>query len=177
MVPHGDQVRIEFHVPARGLIGIRSMLLNATCGEGTLSHQFLEYGSWRGSVPQRGTGVQVAMDTGRTTAYAIEALESRGQLFVGTGAEVYTGQIVGEHRRPEDLDVNVCKKRQLTNMRAASADRKVVLAAPRNFGVEEALAYIADDELVEITPNCLRLRKRQLDAKVRRREAKNLAGE
>ncbi len=172
LVPHGDQVRLEFLIPARGLIGIRPLLLNATCGEGNLSHQFREYGTWRGPLPGRGTGVQVAMDTGRTTGYAIEALESRGQLFVATGVEVYCGQIVGAHRRPEDLDVNVCKKRALTNMRAASADRKVVLAAPRNFGVEEALVYITDDELVEITPKSVRLRKRQLNAKLRRRDAK-----
>jgi GTP-binding protein len=172
MQPHGDQVRIEFEVPARGLIGVRPVLLNATCGEATLSHRFKDYGRWRGVVPGRSTGAQVVKETGRVTAYAIESLESRGQLFVSPGDEVYTGQVCGENRRSDDLDVNICKKRALTNMRAASADRKVVLAAPRLFGVEEALAYIAEDEYVEITPKSLRLRKKELDSKVRRRAAK-----
>ena len=172
VAPRGDQVRLEFHIPARGLIGIRSLLLNATQGEATLSHQFLEYGHYRGSMPKRKTGVQIAMDTGKATAYAVESLESRGQLFVEPGAEVYGGMIVGEHRRPEDLDVNVCRKKAATNIRAAAAERKVVLAKPREFGVEEALAYISGDELVEVTPTMVRLRKAELDPKARKRAAK-----
>jgi len=170
--PRGDQQRLEFTIPARGLIGLRPLLLTATGGEATLHRQFREYGAWRGPLPSRSTGVQVSMESGRVTAYAIEGLESRGQLFVSPADEVYAGQIVGEHRRPEDIDVNVCRKRQVTNMRSATAERKVVLAAPRGFGVEEALAYIQEDELVEVTPSSLRLRKRQLDAKARRRVAK-----
>ncbi|MBL4846914.1 MAG: translational GTPase TypA [Planctomycetes bacterium] len=172
MTPRGDQVRVEFVIPARGLIGIRTPLLNATQGEAVLSHQFREYGPWRGPMPRRKTGVQIAMERGRVTAHAIEALESRGQLFVSPGAEVYAGMIVGDHRRPDDLEVNICKKRQLTNMRAASADRKVVLAAPRTFGIEEALAYLAEDELLEVTPKSIRLRKYELNATVRRRAVK-----
>lgn len=175
VAPRGDQVRLTFLIPARALIGVRTLLLNATSGEATLSHQFREYGPWRGSMPERTTGVQIAKERGRVTAYAIEALESRGQLFVSPGDEVYMGQIVGENRRPDDLEVNVCRKRALTNMRAAAADRKVVLAAPRTFGVEEALAYIAGDELVEVTPNSLRLRKQLLDAKARKRLSKSQA--
>ena len=112
------------------------------------------------------------MDTGKATAYAVESLESRGQLFVEPGAEVYGGMIVGEHRRPEDLDVNVCRKKAATNIRAAAAERKVVLAKPREFGVEEALAYISGDELVEVTPTMVRLRKAELDPKARKRAAK-----
>jgi GTP-binding protein len=172
MLPRGDQLRLEFEIPARGLIGIRTNLLNATQGEATLSHQFKGYGPWRGSMPRRKTGVQVAMERGRVTAYAIESLELRGKLFVEPGAEVYAGQVVGEHRRSEDIDVNVCRKRAATNMRAAAADRKVVLAASRSFGVEEALAYITDDELVEVTPKSVRLRKSHLDVHVRKRLAK-----
>ncbi|RMG11454.1 MAG: translational GTPase TypA [Planctomycetota bacterium] len=172
LTPRGDQVRLEFEIPARGLIGIRSPLLNATGGEATLSHEFLRYDAWRGPLPGRNTGVQVAMEQGKTTAYAVESLEARGQLFVSPGEEVYAGQIVGEHRRPEDIEVNVCRRRQVTNMRSATAERKVVLAAPRSFGVEEALAYLADDELLEVTPRSLRLRKRLLDAKARKRAAK-----
>ena len=169
MTPRGDQVRVEFVVPARGLIGVRPLLLNATCGEAVLSHQFREYGTWRGPLPQRQTGVQIAMDEGRVTAYAVEALESRGQLFVSPGDEVYAGTVVGEHRRPEDLEVNICRKRAVTNMRSATSERKVVLATPRTFGVEEAIAYISDDELVEVTPKSVRLRKALLDAKARKR--------
>jgi GTP-binding protein len=172
ITPRGDQSRVELTIPARGLIGIRNSLLNVTNGEANLSHQFLEYGAWRGALPERKTGVLVAMETGKVTAYAIEALESRGQLFVSPGEEVYVGQIVGEHRRPEDLDVNASRKRQTTNMRSATAERKVVLAAPRSFGVEDALAYIAADELVEVTPKSIRLRKRLLNAKARKRAAK-----
>ncbi|MGE0710576.1 MAG: translational GTPase TypA [Planctomycetota bacterium] len=171
----GDQVRLEFVIPARGLIGIRATLLNATQGEAVLSHQFREYGPWRGSMPKRKTGTQVAMDQGRVTAYAVELLESRGQLFVEPGDEVYVGQVVGEHRRPEDLDVNITRKRAVTNMRSATAERKTVLSAPRRFGVEDALAYIASDELVEVTPGHVRLRKVQLDAKARKRLAKSEA--
>ncbi len=173
MQPRGDQVRLEFLIPARGLIGVRAILLNATAGEAVLNHQFREYGPWRGPMPERGTGVQIAMDQGKVTSYAIEGLESRGQLFVTPGEDVYAGQVVGEHRRPEDLDVNACRRKGLTNFRAASADRKTVLAAPRTFGVEEALAYIADDEYVEITPQSVRLRKRLLDSKARKRASKN----
>ena len=172
MTPRGDQVRVEFVIPARGLIGIRTLLMNVTQGEATLSHQFREYGTWRGPMPRRKTGVQIAMERGRVTGHAIEALETRGQLFVSPGDEVYSGMIVGEHRRPDDLEVNICKKRQLTNMRAASADRKVVLAAPRSFGIEDALAYLAKDELLEVTPKNLRLRKAELNAVVRRRALK-----
>lgn len=160
-------------IPSRGLIGIRSLLLNATAGEANLAHQLREYGPWRGEMPSRGTGVQIAMDSGRVTAYAIEALESRGQLFVSPGEEVYGGQVVGEHRRPDDLEVNACRKKGLTNMRAAAAEKKVVLAAPRTFGVEDALAYIADDELVEVTPQSVRLRKALLDPKARKRASKS----
>jgi len=170
--PHGDQVRLEFDVPSRGLIGIRAPLLNATAGEATIHHQLREYGPLRGSIPERATGVQVAMGTGRVTSYAVELLESRGQLFVEPSEEVYAGQVVGEHRRPEDLEVNICRKRGLTNIRSATAERKTVLAAPRAFGVEEALAYIASDELVELTPSHVRLRKRLLDPKARKRVAK-----
>lgn len=177
MTPRGDQVRVEFVIPARGLIGIRTLLMNVTQGEATLSHQFREYGPWRGPMPRRKTGVQIAMERGRVTGHAIEALESRGQLFVSPGDEVYSGMIVGEHRRPEDLEVNICKKRQLTNMRAASADKKVVLAAPRQFGIEDALAYLADDELLEVTPKNLRLRKAELNATVRRRALKKAKAE
>ena len=170
MTPRGDQTRVEFVIPSRGLIGIRARLMNATCGEAAIHHQLKEYGPYRGPMPARPTGVQISMETGKVTAYAVEGLESRGQLFVEPGDEVYVGMVVGEHRRPEDLEVNVCRKKGLTNIRSATADRKTVLASARSFGVEEALAYIEDDELLEVTPSRLRLRKRLLDAKARKRD-------
>ena len=172
MTPRGDQVRVEFVIPARGLIGIRNMLMNVTQGEANLSHQFREYGEWRGPMPRRKTGVQISMDRGKVTSYAVESLESRGTLFVAPGDDVYAGMVVGEHRRGEDLEVNICRKRQVTNMRASSADRKVVLAAPRTYGVEDALAYLAGDELLEVTPLNLRMRKAELSPVARRRAVK-----
>ena len=173
MTSRGETVRVEMVVPSRGLIGVRASLLNATQGEAVLHHQLKEYGPWRGSIPERGSGVLVNMETGRVTSYAVEAIEARGQLFVEPGDEVYAGQVVGENRRDEDIDVNATRKRHVTNVRSATAERKVVLAAARKFGVEEALAYIADDELVEVTPHFLRMRKRVLDQKTRRRTARD----
>ena len=169
MSSRGEQVRVELSVPSRGLIGVRASLLNATQGEAVIHHQLREYGAWRGPIPDRSAGVLVNMETGRVTSYAVEGLEPRGQLFVEPGDEVYVGQVVGEHRRPEDIDVNATRKRHVTNVRSATAERKVVLAAARKFGVEEAMAYIAQDELVEVTPRFLRMRKKVLDSKTRRR--------
>ncbi|MCO5172369.1 MAG: translational GTPase TypA [Planctomycetes bacterium] len=174
MNARGDQVRLEFVIPSRGLIGIRSTILNVTRGEAQMTHQLREYGPWRGPIPERAAGVQVSMETGRVTAYAIEALEARGQLFVEPGDEAYVGQIVGEHNKGDDIEVNICRTRALTNIRSATAERKVVLQTARKFGVEEALAYIADDELVEMTPNHIRLRKRLLDPVARKRLARAL---
>ncbi|MCW8137909.1 MAG: translational GTPase TypA [Planctomycetota bacterium] len=174
MNARGDHVRLEFVIPSRGLIGIRSTILNVTRGEAQMTHQLREYGPWRGPIPERSAGVQVSMETGRVTAYAIEALEARGQLFVEPGDEAYVGQIVGEHNKGDDIEVNICRTRALTNIRSATAERKVVLQTARKFGVEEALAYIADDELVEMTPNHVRLRKRLLDPVARKRLARAL---
>jgi GTP-binding protein len=172
MSTRGDQVRQEFVIPSRGLIGVRPLILNATRGEATMTHQLREYGAHRGPIPERNEGVQISMETGRVTAYAIEGLEARGQLFVEPGDEAYVGQIVGEHNKGDDIEVNICRKRALTNVRSATAERKVVLATARKFSVEEALAYIADDELVEITPHSIRLRKRILDMTARKRLAR-----
>jgi GTP-binding protein len=172
MNSRGDHTRLEFVIPSRGLIGVRSTILNVTRGEAQMTHQLKEYGAWRGPVPERTTGVQISMETGRVTSYAIESLEARGQLYVEPGDEAYAGQIVGEHNKGNDIEVNICRLRQLTNVRSATAERKVVLAVARRFSIEEALAYIADDEYVEITPSFVRLRKRQLDAVSRKRMAR-----
>jgi GTP-binding protein len=170
MHKHGATVRLEFLIPARGLIGVRSRILNATCGEATFVHQFQEYAAYRGPIPGRNTGVLIASDPGKVREFGLDALQDRGTMFVSAGEEVYVGQIVGQHVRVEDIDVNVCKEKALTNMRASSSDRKMVVAPPRIFGVEEALEFIEDDELVECTPKSVRLRKRILDEKKRRRE-------
>jgi len=169
---HSGMTRLEFEIPSRGLIGVRTRLLNATCGEASLHHQFLKYDSYRGAVPQRLMGVQIAHETGRTTSFALDGLDARGPLFVAPGAEVYAGQVVGEHCRDNDIEVNVCRKKHLTNIRAGQADRKLVIAPPRIFNVEESLEYIGPDELVEFTPKAIRMRKRQLDHKKRKRESR-----
>jgi GTP-binding protein len=167
--PLGAMARLEFEVPARGLIGVRGRLLTATSGEASLNHQFLKYDLYKGSIPQRLSGVQIAHETGKTTTYALEGLEGRGQLFVPAGVDVYEGQIVGEHCRDSDIEVNVCRKKNLTNIRSSSADRKLLLAPPRIFSVEESLEYIGPGELVEITPASVRLRKVFLKAKDRKK--------
>jgi GTP-binding protein len=142
----------------------------ATRGEATLFHHFHEYGAHRGEVGGRINGSLVAMSTDKAVAYALDALQQRGKLFVGPGEMCYEGMIVGEHAKSGDLDVNVAKAKQLTNMRAASADKGIQLAPPVTFTLEEALEYIEDDELVEITPKSVRLRKRAL-GKIERKKA------
>ncbi len=175
MHKHGTTVRLEFVIPSRGLIGVRSRILNATCGEATFVHQFQEYGEWRGTIAGRNTGSLIASDPGKVRTYALDGLQDRGTLFCEAGEEVYVGQIVGQHVRIEDIDVNVCKEKALTNVRSASADRKLIVAPARRFdhegGIEEALEYIEDDELVEVTPKSVRMRKKILDQKKRRRDA------
>jgi GTP-binding protein len=160
---------LEFTVPARGLIGVRNRLLTATNGTIILHHNFYEYEYLRGSVPGRAAGVLIANEAGPVTAYALEGLADRGVMFVAPGDRVYRGQIVGEHCRDNDIVVNVCRLKKLTNMRAASADKTVVLKPPRQITLEIALEFIEDDEFVEVTPEGLRLRKRLLDEHDRKR--------
>jgi len=161
--------RLEFKVPSRGLIGFRNEFLTETRGTGILNHTFYEYGPYRGTVPSRGRGVLIAMEEGVSVAFAINNLQERGELFVGPGVHVYEGMIVGENNREGDLVVNICKKKQLTNMRAAGSDDLVKLTPPRLFSLEQALEYIADDELLEITPKSIRMRKKILKEIDRRR--------
>jgi GTP-binding protein len=172
METRGETSHLEFTVPARGLIGVRNRLLNATNGTAIMHHNFYEYELLRGSIPGRGNGVLISMDTGQVTAYAIEGLSDRGVLFVSPGDPVYVGQIVGEHNRENDLDINVSRLKKLTNMRAAGADKTVVLKPPRIFTLEMALEFIEDDELVEVTPDAIRLRKRMLTENDRKRAAR-----
>src|SRR5947209_4806446 len=159
MASHGDLTNVEFTIPARGLIGLRTRLLNATGGQAVIHHNFHDYQPHKGEIPARVNGVMVATETGKATAFAIDNLQDRGVMFVGPMESVYEGQIVGEHCRDNDLPVNIVREKKLTNMRSATAEAKVVIKQPRVMSLEIALEYIEDDELVEITPNAIRLRK------------------
>jgi GTP-binding protein len=160
---------LEFMVPARGLIGLRNRMLNATSGEAILHHRFEKYDAYRGDMPARPQGVMIATETGGVTAYALEALANRGTMFVSPGEKIYAGQIVGEHCKDNDIDVNVAKLKKLSNMRQSIKEATVSLKAPRDMSLEIALEYIEDDELVELTPQSIRLRKRYLSENERKR--------
>jgi GTP-binding protein len=176
MVNHGSgRVRLEFHVPTRGLIGIRTELMTDTRGTAVMNSLFEGWTPWQGDIPRRLTGVLVADRPGDATAYTLSHMEERGELFVAPGTAVYEGMIVGENARPADMDVNVTKPKKLTNMRASTADEAVRLTPHRVLNLEQALEFINDDELVEVTPGAIRLRKRVLAANMRpkRRSAEN----
>ncbi|MFX4302130.1 translational GTPase TypA [Alicyclobacillus tolerans] len=170
--PSGESTRLEFHVPARGLIGFRTEFLTLTRGYGTMHHRFLQYDEWKGDVITRRQGVLVASESGTATAYSIQNLEDRGILFITPGTEVYEGMIVGEHTRENDLTVNVTKAKHMTNVRSATKEETVRLKAPRLLSLEQAMTYIEDDELCEITPQSVRLRKRYLNKSERDKMAK-----
>jgi GTP-binding protein len=168
MVNHGTgRVRLEFEAPSRGLIGFRNEFLTETKGTGLMNTMFLRWGEWQGTMRGRATGALVGDRTGETTTYALFNLQERGTLFVRPGIKVYEGMIIGENARPVDLDVNVIKEKKLTNMRAASADEAMRLVPPKELSLEQALEFIAIDELVEVTPQTIRLRKRVLAANQR----------
>ena len=172
MINHGSgRVRMEFRIPSRGLIGFRGEFLTETKGTGILTHLFDGYEPWRGEIAQRPTGSLIADRPGKATGYAIENLQPRGSLFVAPTEEVYEGMIVGEHNRPADLDVNITKEKKLTNMRAASADELIRLVPPRRLSLEQAIEFIGNDELVEVTPKSFRLRKKVLQASFRKSKA------
>jgi GTP-binding protein len=172
----GETSHLEFTIPARGLIGLRTRLLNSTGGEAVMHHNFYDYQPVRGSIPARASGVMVSTETGRATPYALDNLQDRGTLFVGGGEQVYEGQIVGEHCRDNDLPVNVCREKKLTNIRASTADKSIILKPPRQLTLEQALEYIEEDELVEVTPGAIRLRKIYLKEADRRRYARQASG-
>ena len=165
---HGfGRVRMEFRVPSRGLIGLRSELLTDTRGTIVMNSLFDGYTEWQGEIPHRLTGALVSDRDGATTAYALWGLQERGELFVGPGIELYEGMIIGENARSNDMDVNVTKEKKQTNMRASTADEAIRLVPPRVLGLEPAIEFIKDDELVEVTPATIRLRKRILAANQR----------
>ena len=168
MVNHGSgRVRLEFHVPTRGLIGLRSEILTDTRGTAIMNSLFHGYTEWQGDIPMRPTGSLVADRAGRSTAYAIWNLQERGEIFITPGTETYEGMIVGENARSVDLDVNIVKEKKLTNMRASTADEAIRLVSPRILNLEQAIEFIRDDEYVEVTPQSIRLRKKVLQANKR----------
>ena len=168
MVNHGTgRVRLEFDTPSRGLIGFRSEFLTETKGTGLLNTMFLRWDRWQGALRGRATGSLVADRTGETTTYALFNLQERGTLFARPGIRVYEGMVIGENARAVDLDVNAIKEKKLTNMRASSADEAMRLVPVKDLSLEQALEFIADDELVEVTPKTIRLRKRILRANER----------
>ena len=169
-------VRIEFEIPARGLIGFRSEFLTDTKGEGVMNHSFLDFRPFVGEVEHRKNGALISMEKGKALAYALFNLQERGVLFIEPGTEVYVGMIIGEHSRPNDLEVNPLKGKNLTNVRAAGSDEAIKLTPPRKMTLERALEWIEEDELVEVTPKSVRLRKRYLDPHERKRIAKQKKG-
>ena len=174
MIPKGDRVQLEFEIPSRGIIGLRSQLLTATAGEAIMTHRFKEFQPHKGDIPGRINGSLIAMETGRSIPYSINNLQDRGKFFVAHNEDIYEGQIVGENSRSGDLVVNLTKTKKLTNMRASGSDDKLKLTPPIKFTLEEALEYFQEDEYVEVTPESIRLRKIYLKEHERKR-AKNQA--
>jgi GTP-binding protein len=168
-----DRVNLEFHIPARGLIGLRNKVLTATEGEAIMAHRFKAYMPWKGELPTRKNGSLISMETGMAVAYALDKLQDRGRFFVAPGEDVYTGMVVGENNKEDDLTVKVTKTKKLTNMRASGADEKVKIAPPIRFSLEEALEYIKEDEYLEVTPKAYRMRKILLDENDRKRANKS----
>lgn len=165
-------LRLKFKIPTRGLIGYRSEFLTDTKGNGIMTSVIYDYEPYKGDIPTRSRGSLVAFETGTTTTYGLYNAQERGTLLVGPGVEVYEGMIVGENSRSEDIDVNVCKKKHVTNLRSATADEALRLSPIREMSLEEALEFIANDELVEVTPKSIRLRKKILSAQQRYKNAK-----
>jgi len=169
MEPKGDMQHLEFNIPARGIIGLRNHLLTASAGEAIIAHRFKDFEPWKGDIPERINGVLISIEQGKTFAYSIDKLQDRGYFFIDPTEEVYMGQIIGEHTRPDDLVVNVTREKKLTNMRASGTDDKMRISPAIKFSLEEAMEYIQKDEYVELTPNAIRLRKIHLDENARKR--------
>ena len=177
MESRGQRQLLEFYIPTRGLIGLRSKALTASQGEAIVSHLFDHYEPFKGAIPSRTNGTMVSMGNGKSIPFAIDGLQQRGEFFIEPGVDCYEGMIVGEHCKEGDLVVNVQRAKQLTNMRAAGSDRNMKIAPARKMSLEQALEYIEDDELVEVTPLNIRLRKFFLTELERRRQRGRLASE
>ena len=169
----GERVNLEFDMPSRGIIGLRTNVLTASAGEAIMAHRFKEYQPYKGEIERRTNGSMIAMESGTAFAYAIDKLQDRGKFFIFPQEEVYAGQVVGEHSHDNDLVINVTKSKKLTNMRASGSDDKARLIPPVQFSLEEALEYIKEDEYVEVTPKSMRMRKVILDELERKRANKN----
>ncbi|MAH82216.1 MAG: translational GTPase TypA [Flavobacteriaceae bacterium] len=169
MTPKGSRMVCEFIIPSRGIIGLRNQLLTATAGEAIMNHRFKEFQPFKGNIPSRINGSMISMEKGTAIPYSLDKLQDRGKFFIGPNEEVYTGQVIGENSRGDDMVVNVTKTKKLSNVRAAGSDDKVKLAPPIKFSLEEALEYIQSDEYVEVTPKFIRLRKVFLDENERKR--------
>jgi GTP-binding protein len=172
MEPKGDLIHLEFEIPSKALMGLRTALMNATAGEAVVTHRFESYQPIKGNVPERQNGSLIALETGTAIAYALDKLQDRGRFFIAPGEEIYLGQVVGQHSRDNDLVVNLTKTKKLSNVRASGTDDKVQLAPPIRFSLEENLEYIQEDEYVEITPKSMRLRKILLDENDRKRASR-----
>ncbi|MBQ6872032.1 MAG: translational GTPase TypA [Bacteroidales bacterium] len=169
MEPREDRTHLDFDIPSRGIIGLRSNLLTATQGEAIVAHRFKDYEPYKGEIEMRTNGSLIAIETGTSVAYAMDKLQDRGKFIIFPGEEIYAGQVVGEHTRIGDLNINICKTKKLTNVRASGTDEKAVLPPPLQFSLEEMLEYIQEDELVEVTPKSMRIRKIYLDETERKR--------
>jgi len=167
-----DRTYLEFFIPSRGIIGLRNKLLTATEGEAIIAHRFYQFQAWRGEIGLKQNGSLIAMETGTSIAYALDKLQDRGTFFVAPGESVYEGQVIGENTRQNDIVINICKTKKLTNMRAAGSDDKSVLPPPVKFSLEESMEYIRKDEYLEVTPKSLRLRKILLKEVERKRNEK-----
>lgn len=172
MQPKGDLMHVEFEIPSRGIIGLRTQILNVSAGEAVMGHRFKGYEPWKGDIPNRIAGVLISMETGKSITYAMDKLQDRGKFFLPPGDEIYEGQIIGEHIRPVDMVINISKAKQLTNFRASGTDDKAALAPPIIMSLEEAMEYIQEDEYVEVTPQSIRLRKILLNENDRKRASK-----
>ena len=173
METRSDRTLLEFEIPTRGLMGLRSNLLTATQGEAVIAHRYKEYQPYKGDIENRTNGALVSLETGDAIAYSMNKLLDRGRFFIDPGEEIYGGQVVGEHTRERDLNINICKTKKLTNVRAAGSDEKIILPPPVKMSLEEMLEYIREDELVEVTPHHLRMRKVLLDPLQRKRNSDN----
>ena len=169
----GDRIHLEFKIPSRGIIGLRNNVLTATEGEAIMAHRFLAYEPWKGEITGRRNGSLIAMETGQAIAYSIDKLQDRGTFFVHPNEDIYAGQVIGEHIRPDDLLINVTKTKKLTNVRASGSDDKIFIIPAVKFSLEEAMEYIGKDEYLEVTPRSLRLRKIILDEHERKRATKS----
>lgn len=170
MEHRNERVHLTFDIPSRGIIGLRSNLLTATAGEAVMAHRLKGFEPYMGEIEMRTNGSLIAMEAGDTFAYAINKLQDRGRFFIDPGEEVYAGQVIGESTRQDDIVINVCKSKKLTNMRASGSDDKVNIAPAVKFSLEEALEYIQEDEYVEVTPKSMRLRKIILDETERKKK-------